>query len=122
MGYDITREALSAQLERYQDSEHSFALVAHEGEHAVGLIGGHLIPLLHQSGNAGRITAFIVSGSVRGSGVGTQLLTDLEAIFLQNNCLRIEVTSGDHRVEALEFYKSKGYVPDERRFIKNIFA
>ncbi|EDX83491.1 acetyltransferase, GNAT family [Synechococcus sp. PCC 7335] len=74
---------------------------------------------MHQSGSLGRITVFVVGLEFREHGVGTALLSSLEKWFKENNCLRIEVTSGDHREAAHRFYEARGYIQDERRFIKS---
>jgi GNAT superfamily N-acetyltransferase len=83
-----------------------------------GLIAGHLIPLLHQPGNLGRITALIVARDAQERGVGTALLAAIERWFAAQNCLRYEVTSGDQRAAAHRFHACRGYVSDERRSIK----
>ena len=59
-----------------------------------------------------------MSESARGEGIGKVLVEKAESYFNEKNCLRFEVTSGDHRLEAHRFYKSLGYQEDERRFIK----
>lgn len=117
LGYPGTLQSASAQI--YAGSNASRVLVADgEAGRLAGLIAGHLIPLLHQPGNLGRITALVVARDARGRGVGTALLAAIERWFAAQNCLRYEVTSGDQRVAAHRFYACRGYVSDERRFIK----
>lgn len=41
-----------------------------------------------------------------------------EQFFVQTDCVKVEVTSGDHRPEAHAFYQALGFKIDERRFIK----
>jgi hypothetical protein len=41
-----------------------------------------------------------------------------EEFFQMAGCIRSEVTSGEHRSDAHAFFKSFGYLEDERRFIK----
>ncbi len=119
LGYDTTPETLRAQLPAYLKSDASMLLVADEGGGPLlGLISGHLIPALHQPGNIGRITAFVVADRARSRGIGGRLIQALENWFAENRCLRYEVTSGDHRSGAHDFYRTYGYKPDERRFIK----
>ena len=60
----------------------------------------------------------VVSENSRGDGVGRKLVEKLESWFRKNNCLRFEVTSGDHRIGAHRFYEGFGYQLDERRFLK----
>jgi N-acetylglutamate synthase-like GNAT family acetyltransferase len=119
LGYDGTEMGLSSQLDTYIDSDSALLLVAENPRGTLaGMIAGHLIPLIHQAGNVGRITSFVVRTNNRSSGVGTALLEALESWFSERECLRFEVTSGDHRAQAHEFYNSKGYVSDERRYLK----
>lgn len=118
LGYELTRNDLCAQLEMYRKSAGSLLIVAELDAHISGLIAGHLIPAIHQRGSVGRITALVVGESWRGIGVGRSLLDALEAWFRENECIRFEVTSGDHRKVAHQFYESLGYKLDERRFIK----
>lgn len=119
LGYPGTLQSVSAQMAIYAGSNASRVLVADgEAGRLAGLIAGHLIPLLHQPGNLGRITALVVARDARGRGVGTALLAAIERWFAAQNCLRHEVTSGDQRAAAHRFYACRGYVSDERRFIK----
>ena len=60
----------------------------------------------------------VVSRDSRSSGVGLKLVKALETWFCENECLRYEVTSGEHRDIAHLFYENIGYKPDERRFLK----
>ena len=122
LGYSISCDALADQFAIYK-SPCSALLVAVLGERqVVGIAGGHRIPLIHQEGFVGRVTALIVDKEVRRQGVGRELISQLEKWFVQCECSRFEVTSGDHRAIAHSFYSSLGYSEDERRFIKENVA
>ena len=119
LGYQISRQDLETQANLYIDSDNCELLVAHtEQGNLSGFIAGHLFPLIHQSGSVGRIMALVVGEAFQSQGFGSSLLESLESWFKQNQCKRFEVNSGDHRRGAHEFYQSKGYRIDERRFIK----
>jgi GNAT superfamily N-acetyltransferase len=118
LGYSTSRRTIETQLVRYADSEESAVLVASSSTEVFGIINGHLIPALHQSGNIGRITALVVGGKSRSKGVASELLQELEQWFRANDCLRFEVTSADHREVAHRFYESNDYEFGERRFLK----
>lgn len=119
LGYQVSTKALSIQLDIYsQPGSIAFVAACHETNTIHGLVSGHVIPLLHQHGYLGRITSMVVSKDSRGSGVGLKLIEELEAWFGEKQCLRYEVTSGEHRDMAHQFYEKHGYLPDERRFIK----
>ena len=112
LGYPGTLQSVSAQMAICAGSNASRVLVADgEAGRLAGLIAGHLIPLLQQPGNLGRITALVVARDARGRGVGTALLAAIERWFAAQNCLRHELTSGDQRVAAHRFYACRGYVP-----------
>ncbi len=119
LGYQISEGDFEIQASTYINSEECELLVAHYGEgNLSGFVAGHLFPLIHQPGQVGRIMALIVGEKFRSQGVGSALLESLEFWFRENECMRFEVNSGDHREVAHEFYQSKGYRVDERRFIK----
>ena len=84
----------------------------------VGVLSFHVIPLFHVVGNLGRITSLVVNAQWQRRGVGSQLLQAAEEFGWSQGCVRIEVTSGDRRAGAHEFYQRWGYQCDERRFIK----
>ena len=119
LGYEIAESTLAKQLLQYNQPQ-SIALVADcpTKNIIVGLASAHVIPLLHQNGYLGRITSMVVSTDSRGSGVGRKLVEALETWFTENECLRYEVTSGEHRKSAHLFYEAMGYAPDACRFIK----
>ena len=120
LGYEISEKELLSQADIYIDSESCTLLVFETDEGSIsGFIAGHIFPLIHQTGYVGRIMAFIVGEKFQSSGIGSALLDGLESWFKENKCLRFEVNSGDHRNVAHEFYQSKGYEIDERRFVKS---
>jgi ribosomal protein S18 acetylase RimI-like enzyme len=68
----------------------------------------------------GRITALVVDAEARRLGVGRTLIDRAANYFRDRGCVHIEVTSADHRPGAHAFYRSVGFVEDERRFVKNL--
>ena len=59
--------------------------------------------------------AFITGAS---SGIGKALVERADCYFIENNCVKAEVTSGEHRDGAHQLYMNQGYAKDMRRFIK----
>ena len=119
LGYQISKLDLKTQATIYFESDDCQLLVAQaEDGNLTGLIAGHIFPLIHQPGNVGRVMALVVGGQFQNQGIGSLLLESLETWFTEKMCRKFEVNSGDHRESAHKFYESKGYLVDERRFIK----
>ena len=120
LGYTLSPHDVVLRLDRYNE-DFSRVWVATKDSEIVGFISFHSIPLFHQSGSLGRITAMEVSSAHRRCGIGSSLLHHAEVHAMNLNCIRIEVTSGDHReFDAHKFYESQGYYSDCRRFLKSL--
>lgn len=120
LGYGTPAELVAAQLRDFEVSPIDAVFVATvtaDGPVA-GVVSIHLIPLFHAPGQLARLTSLAVVASVRRQGVATALVDAAESFARRAGCGRVEVTSGDHRPEAHQFYRARGYLSDERRFIK----
>ena len=120
LGYEIDAQLLIDKYENLIDKPEDRMLVAEVGHKTVAVIGLHIIPMLHRDNDLGRITALVVSEEYRGQGIGKKLVAEVTSIARQAGCGRMEVTSGDHRPKAHEFYEKLGYKSDERRFISQL--
>lgn len=120
LGYQMSVRDISAKLDDLGDHHYDRVLIARSGDRAVGLGALHVLPVIHVPGSLGRITALVVSEAVRGHGVGRLIVEILEDAAMKAGCTRMEVTSGDHRPGAHEFYQRLGYEVNERRFIKRL--
>ena len=118
LGYEVSPDLILENIKVIAKSKTDAVFVAEDESKVVGVISCHLTKLFHQTGYAGRITSLIVDRNSRGQNLGKQLVAEAEAFFIANHCLKSEVTSGDPRIVAHEFYRSCGYKEDERRFIK----
>ena len=97
----------------------SYRLLVVEMENqVVAFISLHWFDLVHWKGKLGRITSFCVDENFRSQGVGHQLLTAGEELFLHEGCVKFEVTSNSKRKRAHEFYLKEGYIEDSKRFVK----
>jgi GNAT superfamily N-acetyltransferase len=118
LGYSLTPAEVAARIEVYHRSADA-ALVADDSGEVVGFVSFHIIPLFHISSSLGRITAMCIRSTRQREGIGRALLTRLDKIASSRGCVRIEVTSGDHRADdAHLFYQACGYALDSRRFQK----
>jgi GNAT superfamily N-acetyltransferase len=118
LGYPTSLSQCEARLKHLAFSGSDLVLVAENNHEILGVLGIHLMPLLHADVDMGRITALVVREDVRGQGIGKSLVQEAERWAWAKGCTRIEVTSGDHRFRAHKFYESVGFRCDERRFLK----
>jgi GNAT superfamily N-acetyltransferase len=118
LGYPCTPAEMGQRLDRLSLLESEQVFVAERAGQVLGVGSVHLISLLHESGNVGRITALVVRADVRGQGIGSRLVREAESWAWSHDCQRMEVTSGDHRPDAHRFYEACGFKYDARRFLK----
>lgn len=118
LGYVISPELVRNKLIAMAASDVDHALVAATGDRLLGCISLHAMPLFHAEGNLGRITALVVRTEKRGQGVGRALIVAAHAWFEAAHCVRLEVTSGDHREVAHRFYARHGYAREGQRLLR----
>ena len=75
---------------------------------------------LHFSRKSAEIVNLVVDESIRGQGIGRELLTYFERIALDNGCVCIEVDSGKQREAAHRFYEREGFVCDHYKLTKGL--
>ena len=121
LGYGTTASLVAEKLVAFsEDLEDAvFVAVDPETRTVVGVVSVHVVPLFHAPGRLGRITALAVRGAAQGCVVGRRLMEAAEMFAWESGCIRVEITSGDHRPQAHAFYSTIGYLVDERRFIKS---
>ena len=117
LGYDASAEDVQNRWSKQAEAG-AFILVAEGQGRLLGLLSFAQMPLLHADGYLGRVTGLVVDAEWRGRGLGKRLLRAMEALAWEQDCLRVEITSGDFRPDAHAFYEHVGYAPDERRFVR----
>ena len=60
----------------------------------------------------------MVAAAARGRGIGTELLAAAEQHLRAKGCVKLEVTSGEQRSSAHDFYAAHGYKEERVRFTK----
>ncbi|MEV0716006.1 GNAT family N-acetyltransferase [Asanoa sp. NPDC050611] len=116
LGYPQDGTAMTAtRIETWSGDPWSAAYVADAGRDVLGLVAVHICPFFERTGTWGRIVALVVSDRARGQGVGHQLVAAAESFATSRGCERMEVTSGDHRHDAHEFYRRQGYTDQTGR-------
>lgn len=119
LGYPSGGDAVAARIPRILDAG-GRVLVAREEGDVLGVIAMAFMPLLHHDDELCRITALVVADRARGRGIGKALVAEAERIARGRGCLRIEVTSADHRTGAHAFYLALGYDEKRKRFLKRL--
>lgn len=104
------RAATASRIQTWAEDPSGAVYVAEADDDVLGVIAVHVCPFFERDGAWGRIVALVVSDRARGRGVGSQLVAAAESFAATRGCLRMEVTSGDHRRAAHEFYRRRGYI------------
>lgn len=99
----------AARVQAWADDPAGAAYVAEADGRLLGVIAVHVAPFFEREGTWARIVALVVSDEARRQGVGTHLLRAAETFVTTRGCLRLEVTSSNHRHPAHTFYQSHGY-------------
>lgn len=117
LGYPASTQQTLKKIQEHQNPGY-YLLVARDEHYTIGFISLLIYSAMHHSNPIGRITAFCVDESVRGSGVGGQLLLAAEAYFQTQDCFKVELTSNLKRVDSHDFYLNRGYTITNKHFIK----
>lgn len=120
LGYATGADTISYRLDVLSRTNGEAVFLAVEGDKVIGCLSAHTHELLHMHGRWGRITALVVDADARGLGVGRALIDTAIGYFRDRGCIRVEVTSGDHRPDAHAFYRSVGFVEGARHFVKTL--
>jgi len=122
LGYPDVTESVRARLLLLAAEPGSFVLVAEDAGRLLGAASASVIPLLHEDGNWCRLSALVVSGGNRRSGIGRALVTDIEVRARAASCRYLEVTSGERpgREAAHAFYEALGLEQVSRRYLKEL--
>ncbi|HET7456736.1 MAG TPA: GNAT family N-acetyltransferase [Gemmatimonadaceae bacterium] len=83
---------------------------------AVGMITTARHVVLHAPGPVAYITALVTAAAARGRGVGRALVAEAVEWARREGCVRISVTSAEHRADAHAFYPACGLPYTGRRF------
>ena len=118
LGYPTTEADLGERLKAIATNPDDAVLAAAEDGNILGLVSVHSFEMIHRPGRLGRITSLIVAASARGRGLGTNLLAAAEKHLRAYGCAKLEVTSGEQRSSAHDFYAANGYKEERVRFTK----
>lgn len=124
LGYPQDDSATTAlRLKAWERDPASSAYVVDARGDLLGLVAVHICPFFERTGSWGRIVALVVAERARGRGVGGRLIRAAETFARSHGCLRMEVTSSDHRDTARRFYRGRGYLDQtgaSSRFLRDL--
>ena len=112
-------------LKEVEENEGKCYLAVENGK-AVGLIMGIIRKyepydyLDYTCPRAGTITELIISKNIRGKGLGQQLMSKMEAYFLEKGCTHIYIDVFAYNKNAINFYDKQGYHNRMHTVVKQI--
>ena len=120
LGYPAADDRVRERIARLAADDRAHVLVAEHAGRIVGVATLVRFPSITAEADVAWITSFVVASSERGRGVGRELVAALEALARSHDCVRISVTSAEHRDGAHAFYQRLGYDYTGRRFAKKL--
>jgi GNAT superfamily N-acetyltransferase len=86
----------------------SGALLAHDGDEAIGLLSYCMTPGLFHAADSGLIELLIVTASRRGEGTGRRLVETALRLFREAGCAEASVSTGEANDAAQKVYRRAG--------------
>jgi GNAT superfamily N-acetyltransferase len=120
LGYETRTSEMEMRLEFILGDPRYQTFVAVSDGKIRGMIGSFCHYSYEHNDPSGRILALVVSKTVRGRGVGRQLISAAENDFAQRNVRRLAVYTRLTRQEAHQFYEKLGYERNGLRFVKDL--
>jgi len=122
LGHPTRAEDVPARLAAVR-AEGGLALLAVDDDgRAFGFLSAAHHAVVHAAGPVALITALVVTEAARGRGVGRALVAAAREWARRAGCVRITVTSAEHRADAHAFYPACGMPYTGRRFTATLGA
>jgi GNAT superfamily N-acetyltransferase len=86
----------------------SGALLAHDGDEAVGLLSYAIVPGLFHSADSGLIELLLVTAGRRNEGIGRRLVETALRVFEEAGCAEASVSTGAENDTAQKIYAAAG--------------
>jgi GNAT superfamily N-acetyltransferase len=126
LGYQQDGSAATAdRIQAWAEEPANAVWVATGDSDLLGIIALQVCPFFERAGSWARITALVVSERARCRGAGSALVAAAEAFAVTHGCLRMEVTTADHRHDARAFYRHCGYLDQagtSSRFLRDLVS
>ena len=112
-------EIMSIQFEKIKKLETHVILGAYEGEVLIGSVMGIICDELYGTCRPFMVIEnMIVVKSNRKSGIGRDLINEIEKIAVLKNCSQIILVTETNRNDACRFYEKMGYLPEIQKEYK----
>jgi ribosomal protein S18 acetylase RimI-like enzyme len=120
LGYETRASEMEMRLETILKDPNYQTFVSVSGGKVCGMIGCSVQHSYEHNNVGARILALIVSKSMRGQGVGKELVRAAENDLMAKNISRVALNTRFARKEAHEFYEKLGYEKNGFRFVKTL--
>ena len=122
LGYPADAGVMPARLAAVASGGGITFLVVAPDDRVVGLASVATLSTLHVDAPVCYITALVAAPDTRGQGVGRLLVSAAEQWARARGCVRLSVTSAEHRADAHAFYPRCGLPYSGRRFTRILAA
>jgi GNAT superfamily N-acetyltransferase len=120
LGYPTDAEVVPSRLLAVESAGGRTFLVVGADDRVLGLASVARLAALHVDAPVCYITALVAAQDSRGQGVGRLLVSAAEGWAQAHGCVRLSVTSAEHRADAHAFYPRCGLPYTGRRFTKSL--
>lgn len=116
LGYSARSENVVGRLAAVQQEGGTVLIAEDVQQRALGLISLARHAVLHAPGPVAQITALVITAAARRKGVGRALVAAGRDWAEERGCVRLTVTSAEHRDDAHAFYPACGLPYTGRRY------
>jgi PhnO protein len=117
---ELDREVFKQKYTENLRRKNIHYLVATQSGETIGFISLHIQSLLHHDGQVAEIQELVVDPSVRGQGIGRQLVDRARQIAFAKKCESFEVTTNSRRLRTREFYEKNGLAPTHVKLTESL--
>ena len=119
LGYPTERTDMEQRLRAFSHADY-MTIVAEMSGQAVGLVGAYVGYALELNSRHAYLTGLVVDEGNRRQRIGRLLMEQIEGLLKERGVSTVSLTSGNHRSDAHEFYKSSGDQMTGLRFAKRL--
>jgi GNAT superfamily N-acetyltransferase len=120
LGHPADRDEIPARVAAIVAEGGAVIVAVDASDAALGLISMAQHRVIHEPGAIAYITALVTGHAARRRGVGQRLVAAAKGWAAERGCVRLTVTSAEHRADAHAFYPACGMPYTGRRFAVSI--